>query len=97
MKENLKALDTDTLMRRYAETKDKEIRNELVVRYLYISEIVAKKFANRGVDYDDLYQVAAMALIKAIERFDANKGFKFSSFAKDRRLDISFINRYTFR
>jgi len=41
---------------------------------------VARKFSGRGVDYDDLYQVAALALVKGIERFDAEKGVKFASF-----------------
>lgn len=77
----LKKMDEDQLMALYAEDNAQEVRNVLVERYLYIAEIVAKKFANRGVDFDDLFQVASMALIKAIERFDMSKGFKFSSFA----------------
>ena len=40
-----------------------------------------KKFLNRGIDYEDIYQVASIALIKAVERFDPEKGVKFSSFA----------------
>jgi RNA polymerase sigma-B factor len=44
-------------------------------------EILVKKYLGKGVDYDDLYQVGAMALISAVERFDPTKGFEFSSFA----------------
>lgn len=62
-------------------TKSKEIRDKLVVEHLYIAEIVAKKFANKGIEYDDLYQVASLALLKAIDRYDPSKGFKFASFA----------------
>ena len=62
-------------------TKNKEIRDKLVVEHLYIAEIIAKKFANKGIEYDDLYQVASLALMKAIDRFDVSKGFKFASFA----------------
>ncbi|MGI6570386.1 MAG: sigma-70 family RNA polymerase sigma factor [Caldicoprobacterales bacterium] len=58
-----------------------ELRNQLVGKYLYIAEIIAKKFTNRGIEYDDLYQVASLALIKALERYDITKGYKFSSFA----------------
>lgn len=36
---------------------------------------------NRGIDYDDIYQVASIALIKAVERFEPEKGVKFISFA----------------
>ncbi|NLG88689.1 MAG: sigma-70 family RNA polymerase sigma factor [Clostridiaceae bacterium] len=69
------------LFRRYKEEKDENIRNEIVSRYLYLAEILAKKFINRGVDYDDIYQVACIALINAVERFDVNADVKFVSFA----------------
>ena len=42
---------------------------------------LAHRFANRGEPYDDLYQVACMALVKAVERFDPERSVKFSSFA----------------
>ncbi len=71
----------ESLLRQYCETRDINLRNELVKHYLYIAEIIAKKFVNRGVDYDDLFQVASLALIKALDRFDINRGYKFSSFA----------------
>jgi RNA polymerase sigma-B factor len=44
-------------------------------------DILIKKYLNKGVDYDDLYQVAAMALVSAVDRFDPAKGFEFTSFA----------------
>jgi len=44
-------------------------------------DILAKKFINKGVDYDDLYQIGSMALVFAVERFDPNKGYEFTSFA----------------
>lgn len=79
---NIDELDKkEILLRKYCETRDIELRNELVNEYLYIAEIIAKKFVNRGIEYDDLFQVASLALIKALERFDINRGFKFSSFA----------------
>lgn len=65
----------------YKETKDIHIRNELVRRYLYIVEILSKKYINKGIEYEDIYQVASLGLIYAIERFDPSKGFEFSSFA----------------
>lgn len=69
------------LFEQYQKTKDVSLRNELVESYLYLVNILIRKYLNKGVDYDDLYQVGAMALISAVERFDAAKGFEFSSFA----------------
>ena len=48
---------------------------------MYMVDILIRKYRNKGVEYDDLYQVASMALISAVERFDPEKGFEFSSFA----------------
>ena len=66
---------------KYKESKDIDIRNELVEDYLYLVEILAKKYINKGVEYDDLYQVGSMALVYAVERYDIDKGFEFTSFA----------------
>jgi len=71
----------DALLVEYCRTRDIDLRNQLVSKYLYIAEIIAKKFTNRGIEYDDLFQVASLALLKALERYDINKGYKFSSFA----------------
>lgn len=69
------------LFDRYRETRSIELRNEIVERYLYIVDILIKKYLNKGVDYDDLYQVGSMALVFAVERYDASKGYEFTSFA----------------
>jgi RNA polymerase sigma-B factor len=69
------------LFERYRETRSIELRNEIVERYLYIVDILIKKYLNKGVEYEDLYQVGSMALVFAVERFDAEKGFEFTSFA----------------
>ena len=61
------------LFLKYTKTKNETLRNGILERYLFIAQIVAKKFVGRGVEYDDLYQVAALALVKAIERFDPEK------------------------
>lgn len=62
-------------------TGDPKLRNKLIMDHLYIAEILAKKYVNRGIEFDDLYQVASMGLIYAIDRYDVTKGFEFSSFA----------------
>lgn len=69
------------LFEAYRRTRDLKIRNEIISRYLYLADIIAKKFVNRGVESDDIYQVACLALINAVERFDPNAEVKFVSFA----------------
>lgn len=65
----------------YYKTRDLSLRNEIVEAHLYMVDILIRKYLNKGVDYDDLYQVGAMALISAVDRFNPSKGFEFSSFA----------------
>ncbi|WP_422485798.1 SigB/SigF/SigG family RNA polymerase sigma factor [Gudongella sp. DL1XJH-153] len=69
------------MFRQYKDDPSRELRDVLIERHLYIAEILAKKYANRGIDYDDIYQVASIGLIYAIDRYDIDKGFEFSSFA----------------
>lgn len=73
-------MEDKELFRRYRETGDVALRNEIVEKYLYIASVIAKKFVGRGVEYDDLYQVAALALLKGVDRFDETKGLQFSTF-----------------
>ncbi len=68
------------LFKRYKESGDLSLRNEIAEQYLYIAEILAKKFVGRGVEYDDLYQVAAYALLRGIDRFDVGMGMQFTTF-----------------
>ena len=78
---DLKKLKDTELFQMYANNKDVDVRNELIERYLYVAQIIAKKFVGRGVDYEDLYQAASLALVRAIERFDPSREVKFTSFA----------------
>ena len=80
-REDIKEVDTKTLFKIYEETEDRDVREELIERHLYIAEILSKRYTNRGIDYDDIYQVASMGLIYAVDRYDIYKGFEFSSFA----------------
>ena len=61
-------------------TGDVALRNQIVEKYLYIAEIIAKKFVGRGVPFDDLFQEASLSLLRGIERFDPSLGLKFSTF-----------------
>lgn len=58
-----------------------QLRNQIVEKYLYMVDILIRKYLGKGVEYDDLYQVGALALVSAVERFDPERGFEFSSFA----------------
>ncbi|MDE7084005.1 MAG: sigma-70 family RNA polymerase sigma factor [Clostridia bacterium] len=68
------------LFREYRKTGDKKIRNELIENYMYVAQILAKKFCGRGVEYDDLLQVASEALISGVEKFDPDMGNMFSTY-----------------
>lgn len=68
------------MFRQYRKTGDKAVRNKLVENYMYIAEILAKKFAGRGVEYDDLLQVASEALILGVEKFDPDMGNQFTTY-----------------
>ena len=65
----------------YYKTKDKKLRDELIQEHMYIVDILSNKYVGKGIEKDDLYQVASLGLIYAVERFDPTKGFAFSSFA----------------
>ena len=69
------------LFNRYKEHPTIELRNQIVEEYLYMVDILIRKYLGKGVDYDDLYQVGALALVSAVERFDVAKGYDFKSFA----------------
>ena len=73
-------MDENRLFQAYRQTHDVRLRNEIAEKYLFIASMIAKKFVGRGVDYDDLFQVASLALLKGIDRFDETKGLKFSTF-----------------
>lgn len=65
----------------YAKTHDPTIREQLVEANLGLAEYLARRFANRGEALDDLFQVASVGLIKAVDRFDPNRGVEFSTYA----------------
>ena len=73
-------MDENQLFQAYRQTHYVRLRNEIAEKYLFIASMIAKKFVGRGVDYDDLFQVASLALLKGIDRFDETKGLKFSTF-----------------
>ena len=60
---------------------DEEAKATLVTRNLALVKSVVKKYLGRGVDYDDLYQLGCMGLVKAILHFDLRYEVRFSTYA----------------
>ncbi|HNW86379.1 MAG TPA: sigma-70 family RNA polymerase sigma factor [Candidatus Limiplasma sp.] len=69
------------ILERYAITRSPALRDELVESYLPLARAVARRFEGRGVEREDLQQVASIALMKAIERFEPSRGFRFVTYA----------------
>ena len=67
--------------REYAATKDPALREELVTAHIGLAEYLARRFTNRGEPLDDLVQVASLGLLKAVDRFDPERGLEFSTYA----------------
>jgi RNA polymerase sigma-B factor len=65
----------------FAETQDRQLRAMLVERYLPLARSIARRYARGTEPLDDLVQVAAVGLLKAIDRFDPERGYAFSTFA----------------
>ncbi|WAW14926.1 SigB/SigF/SigG family RNA polymerase sigma factor [Peptostreptococcus equinus] len=79
---NYQDMDVKDLFKIFADDKsNKELRSVLIEKHLYLAKILSRKYINKGVDYEDIFQVASLALIYAIDRYDISKGFEFSSFA----------------
>jgi RNA polymerase sigma-B factor len=60
---------------------DPEARSALVERFLPLARSMAKRYERSGEPLEDLVQVACLGLVKAVDRFDPDKGVRFSSFA----------------
>ena len=72
---------TRELFALYKEQGDEDARNELVMSHLNLVRFLASKFKNRGEPLDDLVQVGTIGLIKAIDRFDPERGLEFTTYA----------------
>lgn len=68
-------------LREYARTRDARLREELVVGLLPLVRSIARRYARRGEPLDDLVQVGSVGLLKAIDRFDPDRGVPFGAFA----------------
>lgn len=72
---------TRELFRQYKEEGSSEARDQLIVSHLNLVRFLASKFKNRGESLEDLVQVGTIGLIKAIDRFDPERGLEFTTYA----------------
>lgn len=63
------------------DAEHEHLRDELVVVHLNLVRFLAIRFANRGEPLDDLVQVGTVGLLKAIDRFDLERGVEFTTYA----------------
>jgi RNA polymerase sigma-B factor len=73
--------DEGELWRRFTATQDPAIREELVRRNLEFAKRLARRYRGASESFDDLLQVASLALVNAVDRFDPDRGIPFSAFA----------------
>lgn len=78
----LKVLKNEETMELLKKTKegDKEAREKLISGNLRLVLSVIQKFASRGENVDDLFQVGCIGLIKAIDNFDVTQPVRFSTY-----------------
>ena len=69
------------MFEKYAQTKDIDIRNEIVLNNLNLVHFIARSYLIEGIEFDDLIQAGHTGLIEAVKRFDPKRGFKFSTYA----------------
>ena len=69
------------LLRRYHEQGDLQAREQLIEQYMSLVRSLARRYSYRGEQLEDLVQIGAIGLIKAIDRFDPDREIAFSSYA----------------
>ncbi len=65
----------------YRATGDRDLRNRLIEQHRGLAQQLARRFRGRGQSPDDLEQVAVLGLLKAVERFEPERGLAFTTFA----------------
>jgi RNA polymerase sigma-B factor len=69
------------LLQQYHVEGDLSAREELIERHLSLVRSLARRYAHRGEQLDDLVQIGSIGLIKAIDRFDLDRGVELTTYA----------------
>ena len=69
------------LLRRYHEQGDLQAREQLIEQYMSLVRSLARRYSYRGEQLEDLVQIGAIGLIKAIDRFDLDRGVELTTYA----------------
>src|SRR5438045_3875105 len=78
---NRRRSEVQQLFIRYQRDGDLAARRELVEQFLPLARMLARRYKRKSDSFDDVFQVACLALVKAVDRFDADLGNEFSSYA----------------
>jgi RNA polymerase sigma-B factor len=74
-------LDDKILLRKYHEDGDLAAREKLIEQYMSLVRSLARRYSYRGEQLEDLVQIGAIGLIKAIDRFDVDRGVELTTYA----------------
>jgi len=74
-------LDDKILLRKYHEEGDLQAREKLIEQYMSLVRSLARRYSYRGEQLEDLVQIGAIGLIKAIDRFDLDRGVELTTYA----------------
>ena len=74
-------VDDDELFAEFHRNPRRSVRNQIVERHLGLAVHIARRFSPSAIGDEDLQQVAMMALVKAVDRYDPTIGSVFSAFA----------------
>jgi RNA polymerase sigma-B factor len=77
----LTRIDDKILLRRYHEDGDLRAREQLIEQYMSLVRSLARRYSYRGEQLEDLVQIGAIGLIKAIDRFDLERGVELTTYA----------------
>ena len=67
---------------RLAKAGDDSAKESMLLENTNLIKSIVRRYLNKGVEYDDLFQLASMGLLKAINGFDESYGVRFSTYAK---------------
>jgi RNA polymerase sigma-B factor len=74
-------IDDKILLRRYHQDGDLQAREQLIEQYMSLVRSLARRYSYRGEQLEDLVQIGAIGLIKAIDRFDLDRGVELTTYA----------------